>query len=49
MAEDREDVFNEVIFQLGMLHDAMFRTQNQYAIGVKLAMEFVRSMKEYEA
>jgi hypothetical protein len=47
--EQREDVLNDVVFRLGILHKAMYRVDAAGADGVELALEFVRAMKDAEA
>lgn len=49
---EREVVFNEVIYGLGVLRDTLRNTstiQNENWRGVEIALEYVKAMKDAEA
>lgn len=49
VAMEREAVFNEVIYGLGVLTVAVGEVVSGYERGVELALEYVKAMKEAEA
>lgn len=45
----REDVFNEVIYGLDVLHRATLMADYPNARGILFALDYVKAMKELEA